>query len=154
MRRIIFSICSISAFSARPAALKPSRLECNKELEKRELWQSRSDVELGFVYTHSVSHAHFFDTFSLRGVQTSGTRMAQGGCSAHVTSLHLTFSILMFHLPSLLFPDGHFETTFPTLTFAPSLPNCSRSESADQAHFRTSGGEFWLPGRSHALHKL
>ena len=51
-------------------------------------------------------------------------------------------SVLMFHPPSLLFPDGHFETTFPTLTSAPSLPNCSRSESAGQAHFRTSGGEF------------
>ena len=48
----------------------------------------------------------------------------------------------MFHPPSLLFPDGHFETTFPTLTPAPSLPNCSRPESAGLAHFRTSGGEF------------
>ena len=94
------------------------------------------------LYTHSVSHAHCSDTFSLRGVQISITRMAQGGCGAHVISLHLTLSILMFHPPSLLFPDGHFETTFPTLTSAPSLPNCSRSESVDQAHFRTSGGEF------------
>ena len=39
----------------------------------------------------------------------------------------------------LLFPHGHFETTFLS---AQSLPNCSRSESAGQAHFRTSGGEF------------
>ena len=93
-------------------------------------------------YTHSVSHAHFSDTFSLRDVQTPRTRMAQGVCSAHVRSLHLTFSILNLHPPSLLFPDGHFETTFPTLTSAPSLPNCSPSESAGQAQFRTSGGEF------------
>ena len=91
-------------------------------------------------YTHSVSHAHFSDTFSLRDVQTPRTRMAQGVCSAHVRSLHLTFSILNLHPPSLLFPDGHFETTFPTLTSAPSLPNCSPSESAGQAQFRTSGG--------------
>ena len=89
----------------------------------------------GGVCTHSVSHAHFSDTLSLRGVQTSRTRMAQGVCSAHVTSLRLTLSILMLHPPSLLFPDGHFETTFPTLTSAPSLPTCSRSESAGQAHF-------------------
>ena len=88
----------------------------------------------GGVHPHSVSLAHS-DTLSLRRVQTSRTRMAQGVCSAHVTSLHLTLSILMFHSPSLLFPDGHFETTFPTLTSAPSLPNCSRSESAGQAHF-------------------
>ena len=94
------------------------------------------------LYTHSVSHAHFPDTFSLRGVHTSRTRMAQGVCSAHVISLHLTLSILMFHPPSLLFPDGHLETTFPTLASAPSLPNCSRSESAGPAHFRTSGVEF------------
>ena len=89
------------------------------------------------VYTHSVSHVHFLCTSSLRDVQTR-TRMAQGVCSAHVISLHLTLSILMFH-PSLLFPHGHFDTSFPS---APSLPNCSRSESAGQAHFRTSGGEF------------
>ena len=49
--------------------------------------------------------------------------MAQGVCSAHVISLHLTFSILMFHPPSLQFPHGHFDTSFPS---APSLPNKER----------------------------
>ena len=93
----------------------------------------------GWVYTHSGSHAHFSDTFSLRGVQTSRTRMAQGVCSARVISPHLTFSLLMFHPPSLLFPHGHFDTSFPS---ALSLPNCSRSESAGLTHFRTSGEEF------------
>ena len=76
---------------------------------------------------------------SLRSVQTSCTRVAQGVCSAHVMSLHLTLSILMFHPPSLLFPHGHFDTSFPS---APSLPNCSRFACAGQAHFRTSGEEF------------
>ena len=47
--------------------------------------------------------------------------------------------LIMFHPPSLLFPHGHFDTSFPS---AHSLPNCSRSESAGQAHFRTSGEEF------------
>ena len=93
------------------------------------------------MYTHSVSHAHFSGTVSLRDVQTSRARMAQGVCSAHVTSLHLTLSILMLHPPSLLFPGGHFETTFPTSTSSTSLPNCSRPESAGQAHFHTSGEE-------------
>ena len=83
----------------------------------------------------------FSDTFSLRGVQTSRTRMTSV-CSAHVVSLHLTLSILMFHPPSFLFPDGHFETTFPTSTSSTSLPHCSRPGSAGQAHFRTSGEEF------------
>ena len=45
----------------------------------------------------------------------------------------------MFHPPLLLFPHGHFETTFMS---AQSLPNCSRSKSAGQAHLRTTGGEF------------
>ena len=100
------------------------------------------------VYTRYVSHAHFSDTFSLRGVQTSRTRMAQGVCSAHVISLHLTLSILMFHPPSSLFPHGHFDTSFPS---APSLPNCSRSESAGLANFRTSGEEFgYLTDRTHS----
>ena len=83
------------------------------------------------MYTHSVSHAHFSDAFSVRGVQTSRTRMAQGVCSAHVTSSHLTVSLLTFHPPSLLF----------SFLSAPSLPNCSRSESAGQAHFRLSAKE-------------
>ena len=65
--------------------------------------------------------------------------MAQGVCSVHVISLHLAFSILMFHSPSLLLPHGHIDTSFQS---APSLPNCSRSESAGQAHFHTSGGEY------------
>ena len=43
--------------------------------------------------THSVSHAHFSDTVSLRDVQTSRTRRAQGVCSAHVKPLHLALSI-------------------------------------------------------------
>ena len=100
-------------------------------------WWQLLCVQRG-VYTHSGSHAHFSDTFSLRGVQTSRTRMAPGVCSARVTSPHLTFSLLMFHPPSLLFPHGHFDTSFPS---APSLPNCSRSESAGLAHFRTSAEE-------------
>ena len=71
-------------------------------------------------------------------------------------SLHLTLSILMFHPPSLLFPDGHFETTFPTSTSSTSLPNCSRPESAGQAHFRSSGEEFgYLDDPTHSTgHKL
>ena len=85
------------------------------------------------------THTPCRTTVSLRGVQTSRTRVAQRFCSAHVTSLHLTLSILMFHPPSLLFPQCHFETTFPS---APSSSNCPRPESAGQVHFRTSGGEF------------
>ena len=101
------------------------------------------------MYTHSVSHAHFLCTFSLRDVQTR-TRMAQSICSAHVISLHLTLSILMFHPPSLLFPHGYFDTSFPTLTSTTFLPNCSRSESAGQAHFRTSEEFGYLADPTHS----
>ena len=90
-------------------------------------------------YTHTPSRTNIFLThFSLRGQQTSRTRMAQGVCSAHVISPHLTVSILMFRPPSLLFPHGHLDTSFLS---APSSPNCSRSESAGEAHFRMSAEE-------------
>ena len=81
------------------------------------------------VGVHTLTHI-FRTQFPLRDVQTSRTRMAQGVCSAHVISLHLALSILMFLPPSLLFPDGHFETTFPTLTSMTSLPNVSRPKKA------------------------
>ena len=45
-------------------------------------------VEAALVlFTHSVSHAHFSDISSLRGVETSRTRMAKGVCSAPYLSI-------------------------------------------------------------------
>ena len=41
MSGTIFSVCSILAFSALPAALKQCRKENRKEQEKKELWQSQ-----------------------------------------------------------------------------------------------------------------
>ena len=102
------------------------------------------------MYTHSVSHAHFLCTFSLRDVQTSRARLAQDVCSAHVMSLHLVLSILMFH-PPLLFPHGHFDTTFPS---APSSSSFTTPKSAGQAHLRTSAGELGYLADPHALHTL
>ena len=87
------------------------------------------------MYTHSVSHAHFLCTFSLRDVQTLCTRTAQNVFSVHVAYLHLALSTLMFHYPSLLFAHGHFDTTFPS---APSSSSFTRPKSAGQARFRTS----------------
>ena len=80
------------------------------------------------------------------------TRMAQvsvnGVCSVHVAYLRLAFSTLMFHPPSLLFPHGHFHTTFP---FAPSSSSSTRSKSAGQAHLRTCAGEFgYWAGPTHS----
>ena len=88
--------------------------------------------------THSVSHAQFFWHIFLC-VAYRHRAHAWGVCGAHVISRHLTLSMLVFPPPSLLFPHGHFGTTFLS---AQSLPGFTRSESADQAHFRTSGGEF------------
>ena len=110
------------------------------EVERRCLWIFVSGfcthvvattVCVTGVCTHTQCRTHIFsDTFSFPGVQTSRTRMAQGVCSAHVISFHLTLSILMFHPPSLLFPHGHFETTFLS---ARSLTDFTRSESGPSA---------------------
>ena len=89
----------------------------------------------GGVYTHSVSHAHFSDIFFAWRTDiahTHGSRWLQ--CACHISPCHISPFSCSIRRPccSLL---GHFETTFPTLTSAPSLPNCSRSESAGLAHF-------------------
>ena len=69
----------------------------NVNVHRTKFWSSTEKCSYhNFLYTHSVSHAHFSDTCSLCGVQTSRTRMAQGVCSAHVACLHLAFSVLMF----------------------------------------------------------
>ena len=90
--------------------------------------------------THTPCRTHIFLThFPCAAYRHRAHAWLKVFCSAHVRSLHLTLSILMFHPPSLLFSHGHFDTSFPS---AHSLPNCSRSESEGQAHFRTSGEEF------------
>ena len=112
----------------------PRALRVERRTRSPKVWRQRLKS-----CTHtSVSHGHFSYTFSLRGVQTSRARMAQGVCSAHVTSLHLTFSLVMFHPPSVQSPHGHLDTSFLS---APSLPNCFRSESAGQAHFHSTSCE-------------
>ena len=57
-------------------------------------------------------------------------------CACQISPSHP--HLLMFHPPSLLCPHGHFDTSF--LSASSSL-NCSRSESAGQAHFRMSAEE-------------
>ena len=57
MNGTIFSVCSISAFSAQFAAPKRCQKECNKEQEKRELCQSRTDVEPVLAYCGKVSYS-------------------------------------------------------------------------------------------------
>ena len=91
------------------------------------------------MFQACCTHSPVARTFSLRDIQTSRTRMAQGVYSVHVAYLRLAFSTLMFHPPSLLFPHGLFDTTFPS---APSSSSCTRPKSAGQAHFRTSAEEF------------
>ena len=102
--------------------------------------------------TQTPCRTHIFLTHFPCVAQTSRTRTAQGVCSAHVISPHLTFSLLMFHPPSLLFPHGHLDISFLS---APSLPNYSRSESAGQAHFRTSAsGHLADPTHSTCVHTI
>ena len=99
--------------------------------------QKRSGTEL--VHTLRVARtfcSHIFFAWRTDIAYTQGSRCLQ--CACH-TSPSRPLHFLMFHPPSLLFPHGHFDTSFPS---APSLQNCSRSESAGPAHFRTSCQEF------------
>ena len=64
-------------------------------------------------------------------------------CACRISSSRLP--TLMFHSPSLLFPHGHFDTTFPS---APSSSSCT----PHQAHFRMSAEEFgYLADPTHSL---
>ena len=115
--------------------------------------------------THTLlSHAHFFCTQRVHCAHSAHlhacahTRMAQvsvkGLLHAHVIDLRFSFSILMFHPPSLLFPDGHFETTFPTLTSTTYLPSFTCPKSAGQAHSLTSTEESWLSCQVRSQHRF
>ena len=78
----------------------------------------------------------FFAHFPCVAYRSSRTRMAQDACSAHVISLHLTFSILMFHPPSLPFPHGPFDTTFPVRTIFVELYQTQKRLSRAPPHER------------------
>ena len=54
----------------------------------------------------------------------------------------LTLSVLMFHPPSLLFPHGHFETTFPS---APTSSNCRRPVKRTSARAARSLATWPIP---------
>ena len=62
-------------------------------------------------------------------------------CTVHVVSLRLALSILMFHPPSLLYPEGDFPWSTACSSFA-------RPKIAEHAHFHTSGEEFVYMGDS------
>ena len=92
------------------------------------------------TYTHLL-HVHFsahsactvtFAHFSC----VSHTRMAQGHekfvCCMCVISLHLAFSLLMFH-PSLLFLHTHLDITFLSV-FLPNFPVLKAQDMRNSAH--------------------
>ena len=100
--------------------------------------------------THTPCGTHIFLTCSLRGVQTSRARVAQGVCSAHVTSLHLP---LHSHVSSAVFavPARSLRDHISVCTvFAELFPIRKRGSSA-LPHERRG---VWPLGRSHALHRL
>ena len=75
----------------------------------------------------------------MRVTYTQGSRVPKR-FFAHVSHLPISPSpFSCFFRRPCCSPHGHFDTSFPS---APSWPNCSRSGSAGQAHFRTSGEEF------------
>ena len=129
----------------------------NKSWWERSTWTWNDEV-WGFLNSRSRTHVHtpcrthiFFAHFLCVTYRQSRTRMAQGVCSVSHIYLHLAFSVLMFHPPSLLFPHGHFDTHVPVRTvFVELYPTQKRGSSAPP-HERRG---VWPPGRSCALHRL
>ena len=66
----------------------------------------------------------------------------KGLLHAHVVSLHLAFSTLMFHPSSPLSSDNLFDTAFQSLTFTDLLPGLSRPKTTGPAHFRNGEEDF------------
>ena len=110
-----------------------------------------SVMSMLLLHAHLSSHSAlttYFEHFSC----VSHARMAQASrCqkgSLHVChfSIHLAFSLLMCH-PSLLFLDGHFETTpdydftnDPVHTFLPHFPVLKAQDTHKSAHSSRSLG--------------
>ena len=63
-------------------------------------------------------------------------------CSAQVVTLHLAFSLLMFHPSAPLLSDNLFDTARQSLTFTELLLGLSRPKSAGPVHFRNSEDDF------------
>ena len=81
---------------------------------------------------------------------THGSRLSKKVFAfVHVVYLRLAFSTLMFRPPSLLFPHGHFDTTFPS---AQSLPSFIRPKAPSALPHERRG--VWLPGQVRSPHRL
>ena len=93
-----------------------------------DLQANRGCVFPQIMCTRSVSHAHFSDTFSLRGVQTS---------HAWLKVFALTFSLLMFHFTVFAVPARSLRHFVPVCTFLAELFPIRKR----QAHFRVSAEE-------------
>ena len=102
----------------------------------------------GGVYTHSLVAR----TVSLRGVQISRTRIAQGvlQCACRISPCRF----LCFHVSSaiLVVPARSLRHHVSVSTlFVELYPTQKKRGSSALPHERQ---EFWLPGRSHALHTV
>ena len=78
----------------------------------------------------------------------------KGLLHAHVLSVHLAFSTLMFLPSSPLSSDILFDTAFQSLTFTDLLPGLSRPKSAGPMHFHNGEEDFWLHGQHGPFHRL
>ena len=104
-----------ASFLGRALTLRQWRIEYEPDQQhvSRALMHTHLRRE---VYTHSAVARTFFCTVLRTFTHlhactfTHGSSVRKGLLHLHVASLHLAFSSLMFHLPLLLSPDGHFET--------------------------------------------
>ena len=91
-----------------------------------------------------ITRAHFF-CGHFAHFHACHTRMAQGHekkCLTHVVSLHLAFSVLMFHPSPSAVPARSLRDQPHRRTRPHRLAELSRPQSAGQAHFRTSDEQF------------
>ena len=106
---------------------------------------------ISHMYTPSVSHAHFSDTFFLPWraaiACTRGSRRLQ--CACHICPSHLLHS----HGPSAGFavPARSLRDHIPVCTASAGLHPIRKRGSSALPHERRG---VWLPGRSHALHTV
>ena len=118
---------------------------------KRGAQTRRASDPIGNMYTHLLSHVHFLGTACT--FPCVHTRVGQG-CEkallhAHVVSLHLAFSLLMFHPSSPLSSDNFYDTAYQYLTFTDLLLGLSRSKSASPANLRNGEEDFGFMSNMH-----
>ena len=71
--------------------------------------------------------------------------------AVRIISPHLIFSFLMFHRPSLLFPYGRFDTSFPSVPSLPIFPDPKARVKRTSARVARSVATWPIPRTPHSV---